>query len=168
MQHQGNLRKMVVTHESPVKYELVVGSEKVLMNDYLGKSVLLKHTGEIHCVACGRKTSKSFSQGYCYPCMRSLARCDSCIIKPEQCHYDEGTCREPDWAEENCMQPHFVYLANSSGPKVGITRGSQIPTRWIDQGAVAALPILKVSKRLIAGLTEVAIKQNVSDRTDCP
>jgi hypothetical protein len=166
MQYQGNLRKMVVSLESPVKYELVVGDEKIPLNRFIGKKVLLEHTGDIHCIACGRKTTKSFSQGYCYPCMRSLARCDSCIIKPEQCHYDAGTCREPDWAEDNCLQPHYVYLANSSGPKVGITRGSQIPTRWIDQGAVAALPILKVEKRLLAGLAEVAIKENVGDRTD--
>ncbi len=166
MELSGNLQKMIVTHESPVKYELPIGDRKVELNKYLGEKITLIHSGDIHCIACGRKTSKSFSQGYCFPCMRSLARCDSCIIKPEQCHFDEGTCREPDWAEANCLQPHFVYLANSSGAKVGITRGSQIPTRWIDQGAVAALPILKVSQRLIAGLAEVAIKQNVSDRTD--
>jgi hypothetical protein len=166
MEVSGNLHKMVVTHSSPVTYELPVGDEKIKLNPYIGKKIGLTHSGDIHCIACGRKTSKSFSQGYCFPCMRSLARCDSCIIKPEQRHYDEGTCREPDWAEANCLQPHYVYLANSSGAKVGITRGSQVPTRWIDQGAVAAMPILKVSTRLIAGLAEVAIKKNVSDRTD--
>jgi len=166
MEVSGNLRKMIVTHSSPVTYELPIGEEKVELNPYIGKRISLTHSGDIHCIACGRKTSKSFSQGYCFPCMRSLARCDSCIIKPEQCHYDEGTCREPEWGEANCLQPHIVYLANSSGAKVGITRGSQVPTRWMDQGAVAALPILKVSSRLIAGLAEVAIKKNVSDRTD--
>ena len=166
MEVSGNLRKMIVTHSSPVTYELPIGEEKVELNPYIGKRISLTHSGDIHCIACGRKTSKSFSQGYCFPCMRSLARCDSCIIKPEQCHYDEGTCREPDWGEANCLQPHIVYLANSSGAKVGITRGSQVPTRWMDQGAVAALPILMVSSRLIAGLAEVAIKKNVSDRTD--
>jgi hypothetical protein len=166
MEVSGNLRKMIVTHSSPVTYELPVGEEKIELNPYIGKRITLTHSGDIHCIACGRKTSKSFSQGYCFPCMRSLARCDSCIIKPEQCHYDEGTCREPDWGQANCLQPHIVYLANSSGAKVGITRGSQVPTRWIDQGAVAAMPVLRVSSRLIAGLAEVAIKKNVSDRTD--
>ena len=73
---------------------------------------------------------------------------------------------EPDWGDENCMQPHIVYLANSSGIKVGITRGSQIPTRWIDQGASAALPVLQARSRLLSGLAEVVIKQHVSDRTD--
>lgn len=166
MEITGNLRKMVVTLDSPVKYELPVGDRKVVLNKYIGKRIALTHTGDIHCIACGRKTSKSFSQGYCFPCMRSLARCDSCIVKPELCHYHEGTCREPDWAEANCLQPHIVYLANSSGAKVGITRGSQVPTRWIDQGAVAAMPVLRVSSRLVAGLAEVAIKKNVGDRTD--
>lgn len=166
MKVSGDLQKMVVTPSSPVTYELPVGGEMVTLNPFIGRKLTLVHSGEIHCIACGRKTSKSFNQGYCFPCMRSLARCDSCIVRPEQCHFDQGTCREPDWAEANCLQPHYVYLANSSGAKVGITRGSQIPTRWIDQGAVAALPILKVSNRLIAGLVEVVIKKNVSDRTD--
>ncbi|MGD8576127.1 MAG: DUF2797 domain-containing protein, partial [Thiohalophilus sp.] len=120
---------------------------------------------EIHCIECGRKTSKSFNQGYCYPCFRSLAQCDSCIVKPEQCHYFEGTCREPDWADQHCMQDHYVYLANSSGIKVGITRGSQIPTRWMDQGASQALPIMRVKNRLVSGLAEVILKQHVADKT---
>ena len=89
-----------------------------------------------------------------------------CIVKPETCHYDAGTCREPEWAQQHCMQPHYVYLANSSGIKVGITRGSQIPTRWIDQGASQALPVFRVGTRYQSGLLEVAIKQHISDRTD--
>jgi hypothetical protein len=95
-----------------------------------------------------------------------LAECDMCIVKPETCHYDAGTCREPEWGLQHCMQPHYVYLANSSGIKVGITRGSQIPTRWIDQGASQALPIFRVASRYQSGLLEVIIKQHVSDRTD--
>jgi hypothetical protein len=89
-----------------------------------------------------------------------------CIVKPERCHYDQGTCREPKWGDAHCMQPHVVYLANSSGLKVGITREGQIPTRWIDQGAAAALPIMRVQTRLQSGLVEVALAQHVSDRTD--
>lgn len=89
-----------------------------------------------------------------------------CIVKPETCHYDAGTCREPEWGEQHCMQAHYVYLANSSGIKVGITRGSQIPTRWIDQGAAQALPVFRVASRYQSGLLEVVIKQHVSDRTD--
>ncbi|MGR9101083.1 MAG: DUF2797 domain-containing protein, partial [Gammaproteobacteria bacterium] len=114
---------------------------------------------------CGRKIKKSFNQGYCYPCFTTLAQCDICIVKPEQCHYHKGTCREPEWGESHCMQQHFVYLATSSGVKVGITRHTQIPTRWIDQGAVEALPILKVASRYISGLAEIAIARHVNDKT---
>src|SRR5690606_38712899 len=77
-----------------------------------------------------------------------------------------GTCREPLWAELNCHQPHVVYLANSSGLKVGITRGTQVPTRWVDQGAVQALPIIGVQTRLQSGLVETLLKQHVADRTN--
>lgn len=72
---------------------------------------------------------------------------------------------EPAWGEQHCMQPHYVYLANSSGVKVGITRHTQIPTRWIDQGATQALPILKVPTRHISGLIENTLAQHISDKT---
>jgi hypothetical protein len=64
------------------------------------------------------------------------------------------------------MQPHYIYLANSSGLKVGLTRASQIPTRWLDQGAVQALRCFRVPTRHQAGLVEVALKRFVADRTD--
>ena len=163
---QGNLRKMITRHETPVHYEMVLGEQHLAMNDYIGKPVQLRYLNQINCIHCGRKTNKSFQQGYCFPCMRSLAECDGCIVRPETCHFDAGTCREPEWAQSHCFQDHYVYLANSSGLKVGITRGSQIPTRWMDQGATQALPIFKVKNRLLSGLVEVAIKQHVSDRTD--
>jgi hypothetical protein len=86
-------------------------------------------------------------------------------MSPEKCHYFEGTCREPEWGESHCMTDHIVYLANSSGIKVGITRGTQVPTRWIDQGAVAALPIFRVSNRLQSGLVETLYKAHVADKT---
>jgi hypothetical protein len=88
-----------------------------------------------------------------------------CILKPETCHYHLGTCREPEWGEQFCFQPHIVYLANSSGIKVGITRQTQVPTRWIDQGAVQALPIFKVASRYLAGLIEVELATHISDKT---
>lgn len=152
--------------EEPVQYQLPLDNELVSLNPFIGKNIKLKYLGEIECVECGRKTNKSFNQGFCYPCFKSLAKCDMCIMKPETCHYHEGTCREPEWGEEFCFQEHYVYLANSSGIKVGITRGTQIPTRWIDQGASEALPIFKVSNRLLSGRLEMAIKNHVSDRTD--
>ena len=163
---QGDLRKMRVAPERPVAYCLPVGDQELPLNPFLGQTLRLTFGGEIYCLACGRKIKKSFNQGHCYPCFQNLASCDMCIVKPELCHYAAGTCREPDWGLAHCMQPHYVYLANSSGLKVGITRAPQIPTRWLDQGAVQALPIFRVQSRYLAGLIEVALKQHVADRTD--
>lgn len=157
--------RLELDSSKPVQYELPLGEQLVAINPLLGKSIKLMYTGKIFCIHCNRSIKKSFNQGYCYPCFTSLAQCDMCIMKPETCHYAAGTCREPSWGEEFCFQPHVVYLANSSGIKVGITRQTQIPTRWIDQGAVQALPIFKVQSRYISGLVEIAIAKHVSDKT---
>ena len=63
------------------------------------------------------------------------------------------------------MIDHLVYLANSSGLKVGITRITQVPTRWMDQGATQAQPIFRVSTRLQSGLVETLFKDHVADNT---
>jgi len=161
----GAVRKMKTHLAEPVEYRAVLGEQEVHLNQYLGRELWLEYSGEINCIHCGRKTSKSFNQGYCYPCFRSLAQCDSCIMSPEKCHYAAGTCREPEWGEEHCMIDHFVYLANTSGLKVGITRGSQVPTRWMDQGATQAQPIFRVSTRLYSGLLEDVLRSHIADRT---
>lgn len=165
MKYTGNIQKMQTQLNETVQYHLPVGDEMVDMNSLIGSNIRLNFENNINCIACGRKTKKSFSQGYCYPCFQSLAQCDSCIIKPEQCHYAEGTCREPEWGEQFCLKDHYVYLANSSGLKVGITRGTQIPTRWMDQGATQAIPIFRVKNRLTSGLVEVIFKNHVADKT---
>ncbi|MCK7545126.1 DUF2797 domain-containing protein [Marinobacter bryozoorum] len=162
----GRLVKMPATPGQPVSYRLRVGDSELPLNEMLGQTIEISYSGEIRCIHCNRKTNKSFSQGYCYPCFKRLAACDTCIMSPEKCHYHLGTCREPEWGETHCMTVHVVYLANSSGLKVGITRASQVPTRWIDQGAVAAIPMLRVATRYLAGLVEVACKQHVADRTN--
>lgn len=87
-------------------------------------------------------------------------------MSPERCHYAAGTCREPVWGEQFCMTDHVVYLANSSGAKVGITRATQVPTRWIDQGATQALPIMRVATRQQSGLVEDVLRSQVTDRTN--
>ncbi len=162
----GRLRKMPATAETPVDYTIAVGDARIPLNSLIGRTLRIRFDGVIRCIHCDRKTNKSFNQGYCYPCFRKLAACDSCIMSPEKCHYHLGTCREPEWGERHCMVEHVVYLANSSGLKVGITRASQVPTRWIDQGAVAAIPMLRVRSRYLAGLVEVACKSHVTDRTN--
>ncbi|MCB1705514.1 MAG: DUF2797 domain-containing protein [Halioglobus sp.] len=150
----------------PVLYTMVLGGHDIPLNPYLGKRLQLEYHGVINCIHCDRKTSKSFNQGYCYPCFKTLAQCDSCIMSPEKCHYAAGTCREPEWGEQHCMIDHFVYLANTSGIKVGITRGSQVPTRWMDQGATQARPIFRVSSRLASGLVETTFKAHIADKTN--
>lgn len=162
----GTLRKLRARHDTPVSYTMPVGSGHLDLNAHLGRPLNLSFTGNIYCIHCGRKTSKSFNQGFCYPCFQALAQCDSCIMAPEKCHYHAGTCREPVWGEEHCMQDHIVYLANSSGLKVGITRTSQVPVRWIDQGAVQALAILRVRTRQQSGFAEHVFRQHITDRTN--
>ena len=163
---RGPLAKMRAALEGEqAQYQLRVGDEALDLNGLLGNTLKLTFLEQINCVHCGRATKKSFNQGYCFPCFKRLAQCDSCIVSPEKCHYFEGTCREPEWGDEHCMIDHIVYLANSSGVKVGITRHSQVPTRWIDQGAVAALPIYRVSNRLQSGLLETIYKAHVADKT---
>lgn len=162
----GRLRKMPVEAGDPVTYTIAVGDTRIPLNELIGRPVRFDFGGVIRCIHCDRTTKKSFNQGFCYPCFRKLAACDSCIMSPEKCHYHLGTCREPEWGETHCMVEHVVYLANSSGLKVGITRASQVPTRWIDQGAVDAIPMVRVATRYLAGLVEVACKAHVADRTN--
>lgn len=164
-QNEGCVAKMRTELGDVVQYALPLGDQVVALNPLIGQTVRLEFTGFIQCVACSRLTKKSFNQGYCYPCFKKLAQCDMCIMSPERCHFAAGTCREPEWGEANCNIDHFVYLANTSGLKVGITRHSQIPTRWIDQGASQALPIARVSSRYLSGLLEVQISKSVADKT---
>ena len=165
---QGALSKLAISldEQGNAHYQLRLGEQVLSLNPFLGQSITLEFLGQIHCCHCGRLTKKSFSQGYCYPCFKKLAQCDSCIMSPEKCHYAAGTCREPSWGEQFCMTEHVVYLANSTGFKVGITRASQMPTRWLDQGARQAVPMLRVATRQQSGLLEDAIRAHVTDRTN--
>lgn len=163
----GALRKMTAQlNEGQVQYQLPVGDDAVELNPLIGKQLELTFHGAINCQHCGRKTKKSYSQGFCFPCMQKLAQCDMCIMKPETCHFHLGTCREPEWGEKHCFIPHIVYLANTSGLKVGITRHTQMPTRWIDQGAIQALPIFEVDSRLQSGEVEIELAKLVADKTN--
>ena len=165
---EGVLDKMAVrvTTDGHAHYELVLGKTRTALNELIGQPVQLLFSGAIFCSACQRRTRTSFGQGYCYPCFTSLAQCDSCMMSPEKCHFHLGTCREPAWAEAVCFNEHIVYLANSSGLKVGITRATQMPTRWLDQGAIQALPIARVSDRRLSGLLEDLFRKEVADKTN--
>jgi hypothetical protein len=160
---KGILRDLLPELGEPyVGYSLVVGEERVPLNPLIGKSIQLSFTGEKRCIHCNRKSNKLFNGGYCWPCFQSLARNDICQVKPELCHYE--TCREPEWGDEHCMIPTYVYLAKSSDVKVGITR--RIPGRWMDQGAVEAVPIALVPTRKMAGDLEIFLSQHLPDKTN--
>ncbi len=166
MKNIGNLRKMVAQLSEPIDYYLVLNEEHIHLNPLLNHKISLQFTSKINCVSCNRHIKKCFHQGFCYPCFKKLAMCDMCILKPELCHYHNGTCREPEWGKSNCFIPHIVYIANSSGIKVGISRESQIPTRWIDQGAIQALQIIRVQSRFQSGLIEKEIAKIIPDKTN--
>lgn len=168
IEKSGNILKMKseLTRGGGVEYSLPIGDQYLALNPYLGHKVLFEFSGQINCIATGEKIKKSYNQGYSYRAFQTLARCDLCIVKPHLCHFDQGTCREPQWGKEHCFIDHYVYLSVSSHLKVGITRHTQLPTRWIDQGASCALPVARVSDRKTAGLIEVEIAKNYSDRTN--
>lgn len=168
----GHLQKMAAravpsdNQTDSVHYDLILDQQAIPLIPLIGKTIRLEYVGDIHCCHCGRKSKKSFGQGYCYPCFSKLAQCDSCMMSPEKCHFHLGTCREPEWAKQVCFNEHIVYLANSSGIKVGITRATQVPTRWLDQGATQALPIARVATRKQSGLIEDCLRQDIADKTN--
>jgi hypothetical protein len=160
------LNKMETTIGNPINYYLIDGDIKVDMNALIGKEIHILFTGEIYCIKCGKKTSKSFGQGYCYPCFMSSPENEDCVLRPELCRAHEGIARDMEYASNHCLKDHFVYLAASSAIKVGVTRMSQIPTRWIDQGASSAIKIACTPNRYTAGLIEVALKKHMPDKTN--
>lgn len=177
MQYQGICQKMraeldetVETEDgrlaAGVAYSLVLDPFECKLSPLLGQSVQLEWSGAIRCLSCGAATKKSYAQGHCYKCMITKASCDMCMMKPETCHFHLGTCREPDWALQVCFNPHIVYLANSSALKVGITRQVNMPTRWLDQGATQALPIVQTANRFLCGVIEKLFAQELADKTD--
>lgn len=129
-----------------------------------GRRLAFRHLGRFACTACGRDSKKLFD-GYCFPCLKGKAQADNCVMSPHLCHFQAGTCREPDWGLSFCYQPHYVYLSFTDKYKVGITRESQVPARWIDQGATAATLLARVASRHQAGVIEKILTGVVSDRS---
>ena len=115
MLHTGPIIKMRTELHSPIQYKLPIGEDLLPMNQFIGKYVRFKWLKEILCILCERKTNKSFSQGFCYPCFINSPETSECILRPELCEAQLGNARDMDWAEKHCLQPHFVYLAVSSG-----------------------------------------------------
>ena len=166
MTYEGNLLKMRTQLDDPVRYTLLMNGEPVVMNDLIGQTIAIQFDGQINCINCGRLTKKSYSQGFCYPCMIKSPQNSECIIRPELCRAHLGEGRDVEWEKKHHLQPHVVYLAQTDTVKVGVTRDTQVPTRWIDQGAWKAIKIAEVPYRFLAGQIEVALKSHFTDKTN--
>lgn len=164
---EGNIRKMRTTLAGAnAEYWLALGDCEIEISSMLGQEFSFEFTGNINCIKCGKKIHKTFSQGYCYSCFINAPETEECVLKPELCRAHEGIARDMEYAQKYCLNDQYVYLALSSNIKVGVTRHTQIPTRWIDQGASFALPIAKTPNRYLAGVIEVALKPLFGDKTN--
>lgn len=148
------------------KYALQLDERSVVLNDYVGCGMTISYLDERVCSECGQSTPKFYNRNFCYACFSTLARCDLCFVSPDRCHIHLGTCREPQWAQDFCMQPHTVYLSSTSDAKVGITREGREHRRWVDQGAGRAVKLIWAPTRRAAGVVEAFIKRYVHDKTD--
>ncbi|SFX18594.1 Protein of unknown function [Thermoactinomyces sp. DSM 45891] len=168
MKQTGTLAPLVHTwnQDQPIDYLLQLSGEEITLNNYLGTEITISFTGEIRCIHCDKRIKKTYGNGYCYPCFASLPQTDLCFVRPDRCHFHEGTCRDPEFGLAYCMTPHFVYLAISSGVKVGITRAGNETRRWIDQGAVSAVPIACAPTRKDAGEIEALLSNHLPDKTN--
>lgn len=166
MEHSGNLKKMTSVIGGKIQYTLPLGDLMVDMNSLIGKHIYLNYKGRINCIICGRETKKSFAQGFCYPCFISAPEAEECVLRPELCRAQEGEARDMEYAKKHCLIEHVVYLSLTSGLKVGVTRSTQVPTRWIDQGAIKAIELARTPNRYTAGIVEVAMKAHIADKTN--
>ncbi|TCS79413.1 DUF2797 domain-containing protein [Tepidibacillus fermentans] len=166
MKYSGQLLELQHEYKEPIEYYLQLGDGKIPLNPYLGHTIKIINLHEIHCIYCGRKVKKTYNNGYCYPCFIKLPQNDLCIVKPNLCHYDQGTCRDSEFGDQHCMVPHYVYLALSSDVKVGLTRKTNAFKRWVDQGAIQSIPIAELPTRKMAGELEYFLSQHLPDKTN--
>ncbi len=165
MTYEGVLKKMQTEFENPIQYYLIFQDSFLNVNQLLNKNIEINFVG-YQCLNCG-KQKKIFRQGFCYDCFFSSPAVGDWIMKPELSTAHLGIQdRDLAYEEKVQLQPHIVYLALSSEVKVGVTRNTQVPTRWIDQGAEKAIAIVEVPNRYLAGITEVALKNHFADKTN--
>lgn len=160
------IHKMTVSIDNGGIQYIFNSSIKTNMNDLIGKHVKFFWNGDVFCQCCSTKIKKTFGEGFCYSCFISAPEATECTIRPELCRAHLGEGRNVEWEEKNHNQPHVVYLAASDKIKVGVTRMTQIPTRWIDQGASSAIRLAETPNRYEAGVLEVALKNYFSDKTN--
>jgi hypothetical protein len=159
------LTKMKTALDEVVNYQLISGDVSINMNDLVGHHIHLRYEGKQQCASCG-KFKKLFAQGFCYDCFQNAPEASPCIIKPELCEGHLGKGRDVQWEQDHHVQPHVVYLAVASSLKIGVTRATQVPTRWIDQGASFAIKVAETPYRKLAGDIEVALKGTFTDKTN--
>jgi hypothetical protein len=165
MTYEGVLTKMQTEFKNPIQYYLIFENNFLNINQLLGKKIEISLVG-YQCLNCGKK-KKIFRQGFCYDCFYSSPAVGDWIMKPELSTAHLGIeDRDLAYEEKVQLQPHIVYLALSGEIKVGVTRKTQVPTRWIDQGATEAIPIVEVPNRYLAGITEAALKNYFADKTN--
>ncbi len=160
------IHKMSVSLENESIHYFFNSSERIFMNDLIGRNISLVWNGDIFCQSCQSKIKKSFGEGFCYTCFISAPEATECTLRPELCRAHLGEGRDVVWEQKNHNQPHIVYLASSDKVKVGVTRVSQVPTRWIDQGATSGIRLAETPNRYEAGILEVALKEYFSDKTN--
>jgi len=163
MQYEGVLTKMQAEHGTPIQYYLVFEDSFLHVNQLLGRDFEINFMG-FKCLNCSKK-KKIYRTGFCYDCFYSIPQAGDWIMRPELSTAHLGIAdRDLDYEQRAQLQPHVVYLAAASDMKVGVTRKTQVPTRWIDQGASWAIPLIEVPNRYLAGITEVALKDHFSDK----
>lgn len=165
MQYKGVLRKMQTEIGQPIQYYLLFEGDFLNLNQVLNKELKIQLIGH-QCLNCG-EDRPIYRQGFCKSCFFDIPSAGDWIMRPElsTAHLDKED-RDLEYEKKVQLQPHIVYLANSSTIKVGVTRKTQVPTRWIDQGAHEAIEIVEVPNRYLAGITEVALKDHIGDKTN--
>ncbi len=165
MQYHGTLTKMETELSDPIQYYLIFETGFVNVNQLIGKPLAIRFEG-YQCLNCSKR-KKVFRQGFCYDCFNTSPAVGDWIMRPELSTAHLGIAdRDLDYESRVQLQPHVVYLALSGDVKVGVTRKTQVPTRWIDQGACQAVSVVEVPNRYLAGITEVALKSHFTDKTN--
>jgi hypothetical protein len=165
MKKIGSISKLSCEFKNPILYKFNIGNQSFDLNNYIGKNIKIKFLDEIYCIECSAKIKKTFMQGFCYPCFIKSPKTSECIFKPHLCRAHLGESKDMQWSKKYCLSDQYVYLSITSNLKVGVTRYTQIPNRWIDQGAHHAIKLAKVPNRYLAGVIEIKISKYISDRT---
>lgn len=172
MKWTGNIRKMRTELSEEVQYTLplydvIEPLEMIPLNQFIGQDICVMFEHEINCVVTGKRIKKAFGDGMSYEAFMNSPIASPSIIRPELSRIHEGIAlRDKEWEEKHHLTPHIVYLSLTSEVKVGVTRESNIPYRWIDQGAAEAIILAEVPYRQLAGLIEVALKEHRADKTN--